>query len=227
MGRRKIQIESIADERIRRVTFKKRRIGLLKKAIQLSKLTNAVVELKVYQEEDQSLIEYYSKSENDFKAINKTSEKVYEFSRFTNRHYDLVANLEEKVTKHGHLNILLEEQEAENGVDYEDHLEGINMLQLFSLAKRTTPNKPVSQTTERAAASSSSQEKESTNENSAQVCHKRQKTGDNAPKEAPSTEELAKLHDKAQDLVAQGKTEALAYEQKLNEVKAHTLSLPT
>jgi len=60
MGRRKIQIESIEDERIRRVTFKKRRIGLLKKAIQLSKLTNATVEMRVYQPEDQSLIEYYS-----------------------------------------------------------------------------------------------------------------------------------------------------------------------
>ena len=33
MGRKKIQIEKIDDERIRRVTFKKRRIGLLKKAI--------------------------------------------------------------------------------------------------------------------------------------------------------------------------------------------------
>jgi len=52
MGRRKIQIESIEDERIRRVTFKKRRIGLLKKAIQLSKLTNAIVEMRVYQPED-------------------------------------------------------------------------------------------------------------------------------------------------------------------------------
>jgi len=48
MGRRKINIENIQDERIRRVTFKKRRIGLLKKAIQLSKLTNAIVQLKVY-----------------------------------------------------------------------------------------------------------------------------------------------------------------------------------
>ena len=111
MGRRKIEIENIKDERIRRVTFKKRRIGLLKKAIQLSKLTNAIVQLKVYQPEDQSLIEYYSHSESDFDDINKSSKKVYEFSKFFNKHYNLVANLEEKVTKHGHLNILLEEQE--------------------------------------------------------------------------------------------------------------------
>ena len=128
MGRRKIQIESIDDERIRRVTFKKRRIGLLKKAIQLSKLTNAVVELKVYQEEDQSLIEYYSTSEHDFDKISKTSEQVYEFSRFYNKHYNLVANLEEKVAKHGQLNILLGENDAELGAEMEGQLEGINML---------------------------------------------------------------------------------------------------
>jgi uncharacterized protein YlzI (FlbEa/FlbD family) len=33
MGRKKIIIKEIEDERVRRVTFKKRRIGLLKKAI--------------------------------------------------------------------------------------------------------------------------------------------------------------------------------------------------
>lgn len=63
MGRKKIEIERIDDERIRRVTFKKRRIGLLKKAIQLSKLTDAKVMLKVYHEEDDSLVEYYSHTE--------------------------------------------------------------------------------------------------------------------------------------------------------------------
>jgi len=52
MGRKKIQIEHIKDERTRRVTFKKRRIGLLKKAIQLSKLTGARVELKIYNPTD-------------------------------------------------------------------------------------------------------------------------------------------------------------------------------
>ena len=41
MGRKKILIEKIEDEKLRRMTFKKRRVGLLKKAIQLSKLTDA------------------------------------------------------------------------------------------------------------------------------------------------------------------------------------------
>ena len=52
MGKKSILIEQIADERIRRVCFKKRRIGLIKKAIQLSKLTDARVMLKVYHKED-------------------------------------------------------------------------------------------------------------------------------------------------------------------------------
>jgi hypothetical protein len=48
MGRKKIEMERIEDDRVRRVTFKKRRVGLLKKAMQLSKLTDARVELKIY-----------------------------------------------------------------------------------------------------------------------------------------------------------------------------------
>ena len=55
MGRRKIEIQAIKDERVRRVTFKKRRIGLLKKAVQLSLLTNVVVEMKVYNKENGEL----------------------------------------------------------------------------------------------------------------------------------------------------------------------------
>ena len=101
MGRKKIEIEHIIDERIRRVTFKKRRIGLLKKAIQLSKLTGAQVQLKVYNEMDQSFVEYFSQNENDFDMLSKNSEMVKEYSKFFNRHYELVAQIEERVTKYG------------------------------------------------------------------------------------------------------------------------------
>jgi hypothetical protein len=52
MGRKKIEIEKIDDDKIRRVTYKKRRIGLLNKAIQLSKLTNTKIMMIVYNEED-------------------------------------------------------------------------------------------------------------------------------------------------------------------------------
>ena len=109
MGRKKIEIEKITDERDRRVTFKKRRIGLLKKAIQLSKLTDATVMLKVYNNEDLSLIEYYSQNDNDFDTIHRSSEKINQYSKFANVHYDLVSKVEEKVTKHGHPNCLVDD----------------------------------------------------------------------------------------------------------------------
>jgi hypothetical protein len=136
MGRKKIEIERIVDERIRRVTFKKRRIGLLKKAIQLSKLTEAKVMLKVYHEEDDSLIEYYSHTEQDFDHLNKQSSDVQLYSKFFNKHYKLVARLDEKVTRHGHPTNMLDENDLEFGNDFEGELDGINMIQLFSLAKR-------------------------------------------------------------------------------------------
>ena len=52
MGRKKISIQYIDDDKIRHVTLKKRRLGLLKKAMQLSKLTGAKIQLKVYHAED-------------------------------------------------------------------------------------------------------------------------------------------------------------------------------
>ena len=48
-------------------------MGLLKKAIQLSKLSDAKIMLKIYNKEDQSLIEYFSHNESDFDQLNKTS----------------------------------------------------------------------------------------------------------------------------------------------------------
>ena len=113
MGRKKIEIEYLTDERVRRVTFKKRRIGLLKKAIQLSKLTNARVQLKVYHEADQSFIEYYSHQEDDFASLSKQSANVQEYSKFFNLHYDLVAKIEERVTKYGSAGNQISSKEAE------------------------------------------------------------------------------------------------------------------
>ena len=52
MGRKKINIELISDDRTNRVTFKKRRLGLLKKAMQLSLLTDAKMVIKIYNPQD-------------------------------------------------------------------------------------------------------------------------------------------------------------------------------
>ena len=65
MGKKSIEIKLIENQRIRRVCFKKRRIGLLKKAIQLSKLSGCQVDLKVFCEEDGSLLHYQSEKCHD------------------------------------------------------------------------------------------------------------------------------------------------------------------
>ena len=52
------------------MSFKKRRLGLLKKAMQLSVFTDAKIELEIYNPEDKSFIEYFSHSYNDFENLN-------------------------------------------------------------------------------------------------------------------------------------------------------------
>jgi len=58
---------------------------------------------------------------------------VQEYQRFFNKHYNLVARLEERVTKHGNSSMTLTEEEMKMGL-MDD--EGINIMGLFSLAKR-------------------------------------------------------------------------------------------
>ena len=60
MGRGIRQTELIECENQRRLTFKKRRIGLIKKAMQLSLLADCEVSLKIFWKEDGSLLEYNS-----------------------------------------------------------------------------------------------------------------------------------------------------------------------
>ena len=135
MGRKKIKIEKIVEDRIRRMTFKKRRIGLLKKAIQLSKLTGAKIVLKVYNQEDNSLIEYYSQSENEFDEINSHNGSIQEFSRFYDKNFDLITRLEENMTKHGQPIGFLEDKKSNLSQELRE-LVGFNIVQLFTLAKR-------------------------------------------------------------------------------------------
>ena len=87
------------------------------------------------------MIEYFSHSESDFDNIQKSSLNILEYSKFFNKHYKLVARLEEKVTRHGHPSNLLEGEDLDFGTDLETQIEGINMIQLFSLAKRNSVNR--------------------------------------------------------------------------------------
>ena len=57
MGRKKIAMDKIADSKNRRLSFKKRRMSLLKKALLLAKLSGCSIYLKVFNHQDQSLLE--------------------------------------------------------------------------------------------------------------------------------------------------------------------------
>ena len=95
MGRKKLEIENVIDdERVRRVMFKKRRVGLIKKAMQLSKLTNATVELKIFQPDDASFVEFKSSDVYDISKITPNSKNVLEYSKLDNKHYRLIVDLE-------------------------------------------------------------------------------------------------------------------------------------
>jgi hypothetical protein len=130
MGRKKIDMVDIQDNRVRRVTFKKRRIGLLKKAIQLSKLTNAHIVLQVFNSEDNSYMLYESESHPKKTRIREADEWV----KFSDANHDLVEFIEDMVTKHGNLNSLKES----NDKFYSElmELDGFNKLALFSHTKR-------------------------------------------------------------------------------------------
>ena len=60
MGRKKIAITHLEDNRMRRITFKKRRFGILKKAMQLAALSDCHIELRIFNKEDNSLLDYFS-----------------------------------------------------------------------------------------------------------------------------------------------------------------------
>ncbi|KAI9591749.1 hypothetical protein BDF19DRAFT_341208, partial [Syncephalis fuscata] len=59
MGRRKIKITPIADDRNRQVTFLKRKYGLMKKAYELSVLCSCEIGLIIFNTQDK-LVQYSS-----------------------------------------------------------------------------------------------------------------------------------------------------------------------
>ena len=78
-------------------------MSLLKKALELSTPTNAEIELKIYNPEDQSLLEYFSSKPGQLSSVTRSSSKVNDYSKFTNEHLDLVSELYRKITKRGSL----------------------------------------------------------------------------------------------------------------------------
>ena len=64
---------------------------------------------------------------------------MQEHSKFFNKHYNLVARLEERVTKNGNSNMAMSVEEMNMGHVDNDDVEAFNVMQLFSLAKKS-PN---------------------------------------------------------------------------------------
>ena len=137
MGRRKINITPILDERVRRVTFKKRRIGIIKKAMQISILTSSQIWMKIYNPEDKSLVEYCS--DDCFSGQDIDISQLSQLCKFSDKDYDLVGMLDQEITKHGSIRndgSQLSQELLEELVN----LEGFNKHQLFSHSKKTADN---------------------------------------------------------------------------------------
>ena len=74
------------------------------------------------------MIEYFSNEVDELAGICKSSEKVSQYSKFSNNHYELVNKVEEKVTKHGHPNFSGEDGDFNFMRDLEEQIEGINTI---------------------------------------------------------------------------------------------------
>jgi hypothetical protein len=74
------------------------------------------------------LIEYFSNDIHELDDVTKTSDKVSQYSKFSNSHYELVSKVEEKVTKHGHPNCSTEDGDFNFMRDLEAQIEGINTI---------------------------------------------------------------------------------------------------
>ena len=99
MGRKKIEIKRIENNKMRRVTFRKRRVGLLKKAIELSLLTGARVYLKVYHERDQSLMEYSSHAKALIDELTQeNAEIVKKYTNYCNDDRHRVDQIDQRLT---------------------------------------------------------------------------------------------------------------------------------
>ena len=106
----------------------------MKKAIQLSKLSGCEIDLKIFHEDDGSLLHYLSEDCHDLQARIPGLEDVRQYMKFYNKNEDIVNQLENKITSHGARN---EGYSDENGfvAQIEKELDGYNIIRFFSLGQ--------------------------------------------------------------------------------------------
>lgn len=84
MGRKKIRIEPIRDDRNRQVTFLKRKQGLMKKAYELSVLCDCDIALIILNNTNKKLIQYASTDMDD--VLLKYTEVLHRLTIHNIRH---------------------------------------------------------------------------------------------------------------------------------------------
>jgi hypothetical protein len=82
-------------------------MSLLKKALQLAKLSNCHVYLKVFNPEDFSLLELDTQENSSlaFNNVSPESREVHEYVKVNKENYLLIEKIEDQITKHGHLQL--------------------------------------------------------------------------------------------------------------------------
>ena len=108
MGKKKLaSISLINDKNTRNVTYCKRKRGLIKKAIELSKLCNQYIYLVIFDREKQRFIEYNSHDVFDHKIISKLASEDYKtnfkYENYTNdnyRFFEKFPSMQEEATKY-------------------------------------------------------------------------------------------------------------------------------
>lgn len=97
MGRRKLDLSPIGNEKEKKITMKKRRTGILKKAMQLSKLTDAHIHLKVFTPQDQFLLEYASKKNDPILKMDKSCPVVKSYAKYYNDDYNSSLKIQDQM----------------------------------------------------------------------------------------------------------------------------------
>ena len=99
MARGHIATEYMEDEKKRLKCFNKRRLGILKKCMQISIISGCKVELKIVNDQDSSYLSYCSGNT----GFERPAESFEQYAKFTNDDYELCEKIEKKVSKNGHI----------------------------------------------------------------------------------------------------------------------------
>lgn len=126
MGRNKIEIDFVENKRKRKYCFKKRRFAIIKKAIELSKLTGCHVEVRVSYDEDNSLVSYNSNGPTaPSLTLDELVRKCDQYVKFDELKHNEISILDRMLTNTGHIKNV-----EQNIVDM---LTGFNQIQLLNM----------------------------------------------------------------------------------------------